>query len=116
MSVHFRALNEHTATTYGFQVADWDNRPNTNQLSILGQHEFSLNPPEYPFANAIREHANLHDLKVEAIGKIFNRIIQEYQNCEIRGQRYKPTTIYLRLASGDNIPDEPFLFVAGVKI
>jgi len=122
MSVHFMTLNEHTVATYGFQVGDWDNRPNSDSLCVIGKHEFSLTKPTYLGVaptlgnDTVWEPANLQGLSVDSIGKIFNKVFQGYQQCEISGQKYKPQIIYLRVTSENNIPDEPFLFVVGVKV
>lgn len=107
MSIRLDALNQHTTGKYGFGVGDWDNRSRGSKLSVLGQNDFSNEIPPVSMS--------LQGLDVEKVGEVFNTIFQRFQNCEIGGEHFQPTHIFLRLTSDDKIPNKPFLFVLGTK-
>lgn len=116
MSINIQGLNQYTQSHYGFNVCDWDNRSPSLDLCVLGKHDLDPNPEALQFHPSIKmEPISLEGYSVEQIGETFNKIFQTYQNCIINGTRFEPTSIYLRLSSGDKIPHKPFLFIAGVK-
>jgi len=115
MSIPLDVLNGLTTKTYGFMVGDWDRRPRNTNLCVLGKHHFSTNASDDPIDGASVEPMDLNGLGAEKIGEVFNNIFQGYQNCKIGETSFKPTAIYLRLNNNDTIPDQPFLFVAGIK-
>jgi hypothetical protein len=116
MSIGLDVLNGLTTKTYGFMVCDWDRRLRDSNLNVLGKHNFSTNASDEPIDGAHVESMNLHGLGAEKMGEVFNNIFQGYQNCKIGGTSFKPKAIYLRLNNDNTIPDQPFLFVAGIKV
>jgi hypothetical protein len=114
MGIRLDALHQHIIKKYGFEVGDWDNRPNIKGLVLLGKSDFS-NGLHLTESKISPVTMNLQGLDVERVGEVFNTVFQRFQNCEINGEHFQPTHIFLRLASDDKIPDKPFLFIAGTK-